>query len=96
MGTSTSDLRTLSEGREEGEEGDFERVLRQRRLQPEICHPFAERTAAGAVEERTATRARSELQPRSSDTVNGGMGGRWLSLVGAAEGAVAPVDALDS
>jgi hypothetical protein len=51
MGASAGDLRTLPEGKEKGEEGDFERVLRQRWLQPEICHPFAERTAAGEVQE---------------------------------------------
>src|SRR3974377_469961 len=54
MGASAGDLRALSECGEKGEEGDTERVLRQCRLQPEICHPVAQRTAAGAVEERRA------------------------------------------
>jgi len=57
---------------------------------------LTEWTAAGKVEERTATWARSELQPRNGSPVDGGMGGSRLPLVDAAESAAAIVDALDS
>jgi len=67
---------------------------------------LTEWTAAGKVEERTATWARSELQPRngrrsicralirkSCFSISGGMGGSRLPLVDAAESAAAIVDA---
>src|ERR1700730_3192775 len=63
-------------------------------IQPEVCNPFAEWAAAGEAT-KTFPATRGELRPGNSSRTDGGMGGSWLSLVGAAEGALAYVDAVD-
>ena len=63
MGVSTSDPWPLPEGGTEGQESDFERVLRQHRLSPEVCDPVAERIAAQeAAETAAATGGKDALR----------------------------------
>ncbi len=74
--------------------GEYFRAIHA--LPSEIYDSASERSSSWAAgspsEPRAATRA--ELQPPNPVHSDGGLGGRWLSLVGAAESAVTDLDAL--
>jgi hypothetical protein len=57
MGVPAGDLRALPKGGTKGQAADPGRVLRQHGLSPQVCHPAAERTAAGKAAAVAAARA---------------------------------------
>ena len=68
--------------------------LSAKAVSPEVCHPLAERAVAREAA-RTAGAARAELPPGNSARADGSVGSGWVSLVGAAESAVAAMAAVD-
>ena len=88
MGVSSGDLRSLPEGRAQGQASDLERVLRQHRLSSEVCDPLAEWSATKKWKGARAA-ARTDLQPRNTGSADRCLGSGWVSLVGATESAVA-------
>src|SRR2546427_11468131 len=79
--------------RSAGETRDPERILPEHWLPPEICDPTSERPSPGETvpQSGTSAAARSELWSPNALHPDGGLGGGWLSLVGAAESGFAGI-----
>jgi hypothetical protein len=98
VGVLPDDLRALPPGGPKGEAYDLERILREHRLSPEVRDTSFERPVSGQGSARRGPQPATqvELQPGNDFPVGRGLGGGGISLVGAAEGAAAAVDAVDS
>src|SRR6266852_292361 len=75
---------------------DAERILPEHRLPPEIRDSASEWTSSWKTTGAAAARTPAALWPATAVHLGGDLGSRGLSLVGAAEGLAAQLDALDS
>src|SRR6266567_543884 len=98
MGVFSCDLWALSEGRSEGAPGDFERVLFEHGVSPQVRHSAVERGESGRAGKPLGGAAKTspELRGQNAGDFDRGVGSGGIPLVGAAEGDVADVDAMDS
>ncbi len=84
----------------EAERGERQRLLDEFcancRLSPQACHPLAQPFAAGEATGAATAGAQAEYGAKTVSMLDAGLGSGRLSLVGAAEGSAAGVDALDS
>src|ERR1039458_8456134 len=85
----------VSQRRTTGQEGDVGRIPSQYRLQPQICHPPAEWSTSGQRTRASSAGAARELRSPGAVYPGRGLGSGRLSLVGAIEGAIAGLAALD-
>ena len=98
MGVFSCDLWALSEGRSEGAPGHFERVLFEHGVSPQVRHSAVERGESGRAGKPLGGAAKTspELRAQNAGGFDRGVGSGGIPLVGAAEGNVANVDAMDS
>ncbi len=96
MGILPSRVRALPQSWARSEAGDAERILLKHRVPPEICDSPSEWTATGKASGAAATRTKTAVWPANALHSGGDLGSGGISLVGAAEGLAAELDALDS
>src|SRR5246127_3916107 len=89
-------VRALPTSWARGQASDAERILHDHWLQQEICDSAFERACSGKVCGASPPRTAAALRAAGALGLGGGLGSRRISLVGAAEGLAAKLDALDS
>src|SRR3990172_2525520 len=94
MGLSQGDLRSLPKSIQAVQSPDSRRVLSGLRLQSQIRYSIAQRSSAAKAQDDHAQRASADLWRQGDLSSDGDLGSRRLSLLGAAQSAVAAVAAM--
>src|SRR5262249_61350137 len=89
------DVREIPEGGTEGASGTARRVLRNHKLQPQVRDSTAEWAPSWEGAGAATTRTQAAVGQAGDFAFGRSVGSGGLSLVGAAEGAAAELDALD-
>src|ERR1019366_6104752 len=95
VGVLSGSLRALRESGRQGQGWDVGRVLSEHGVSPEICDSTSERAAPWEARGSSGAGTEAALRPVAGFSAGGGMGSGGVSLVGAAEGLAAELDALD-